>query len=83
MLGSPQVYRERGFSFQMYFDEETEPPHVHIIRGDSAAKFWLTPVRLSWNKGLHSGELRWVLQQLVDQHPFFMEQWDAVQAQVR
>lgn len=83
MLGSPQVYRERNYSFRMYFNEGHEPPHVHVVRGDAAAKFWLTPVAPVWNRGFHRGELRWILGQLTERRNFFMEQWNAVQARTR
>lgn len=83
MLGSPQVFREREFSFQMYFNEGCEPPHVHVVRGDGVAKFWLSPVSLAWNKGFHRGELRWIEQQLTSRCIFFLEQWHAIQAKTR
>lgn len=83
MLGSPQIYRDRDFSFQMYFNEGNEPPHVHVVRGDGAAKFWLDPASLCWNRGFNRAELRWIRRQLLDLHDFFMEQWDAIQAQAR
>jgi len=83
MLGTPQVYREREFSFQVYFNEGREAPHVHVVRGGGAAKFWIAPVALCWNKGLNRGELRWIVRQLTERNAFFLEQWNAVQTQVR
>lgn len=83
MLGSPQVYRERNFSFQVFFNEGSEPPHVHVVRGDGAAKVWLDPVSLCWNRGFNRSELRWILQRIAELHTFFMEQWNAIQTQAR
>lgn len=83
MLGSSQVYRERDFSFRMYFNEGTEPPHLHVVRGGSAAKFWLNPVELCWNRGFNRGEFRWLHGQIGSRIEFFLEQWHAIQAQAR
>lgn len=77
------VYRERSFSFQIYFNEGSEAPHVHITRGSSAAKFWLNPVRLCWKRGFTANELRWAKKLLTERHDFFMEQWNAVQSKAR
>jgi hypothetical protein len=38
-----------------------EPPHVHIERDSSAAKFWLRPVRLAANHGFTRTELRAIM----------------------
>jgi hypothetical protein len=35
-----------------------EPPHVHVDRDQSSAKFWLSPVRLAYNLGFPARELR-------------------------
>ena len=53
----PVVLRVDGFKFFFFADEGSEPPHVHVEKGDSAAKFWLTPVRLSQNYGMKAPEL--------------------------
>jgi hypothetical protein len=54
----------------MYFysHETNEPPHVHIDRDDSSAKFWLDPIALAANLGFALAELRRV-QQLVVENP--------------
>jgi hypothetical protein len=30
--------------------DRAEPPHIHVERAESAAKFWLIPVRLEYNQ---------------------------------
>jgi hypothetical protein len=35
------------YKFFFYSAEGTEPPHVHVRRDQSTAKFWLAPVRLA------------------------------------
>ncbi|MBZ5579241.1 MAG: DUF4160 domain-containing protein [Acidobacteriia bacterium] len=43
----PTVLRSGPYRFFFYSADRDEPPHVHGEREDSAAKFWLSPVRLS------------------------------------
>ena len=83
MLESPQVYRERGYIFVMYFNEGNEPPHVHVTHGDHTAKFWLDPLKLQKNYRCTKPELRAMRSMLQDNAAFFMEQWNATQAQVK
>jgi hypothetical protein len=43
----PTALRLRGFRFFFFSREGTEPPHIHIERDESYAKFWLHPVSLA------------------------------------
>jgi Domain of unknown function (DUF4160) len=57
----PTVLREGGFKFFFYSQEGNEPPHIHVEKGDGAAKFWLDPVRLAANDGFKKPELRAII----------------------
>ncbi len=39
---SPTFKRERGYTFKIYSNEE-ERIHVHVIKDNEEAKFWLEP----------------------------------------
>jgi len=39
----PTVLRVKGFRFFFYSNENFEPAHIHIEKGDGNAKVWLTP----------------------------------------
>ena len=39
----PTVLRVRGYRFKFYSNENDEPAHVHITKGDANAKYWLVP----------------------------------------
>ena len=41
-----------------YASDGDEPIHVHVLRDDEMAKFWLQPVRLAVNIGFPPKELR-------------------------
>lgn len=82
-LGSPTVYRDHGFRFVMYYNEqEYEPPHVHVFRGRgpqaSSAKFWLRPVALNSNDGLSPADLRRAHEAIEVNLDFLLEQWNDI-----
>ena len=56
----PTVLRLGPFRFFFFSNEGTEPPHVHVERGDGHGKFWLDPVALVVAKDLKEfgGETR-------------------------
>ena len=55
---SPTVLRSGPYRLFFFSNEGTEPPHIHIERDGSLAKFWLTPVGLAASSGFGAGELR-------------------------
>lgn len=59
--------------FRFYFNENGEPPHVHVDFEDGDAKFWLDPISLSHNKGIPITRLR-EIERLVREHQFFLEE---------
>jgi hypothetical protein len=68
----PNVLRLGGCRFFFFSNEGREPPHIHVEQGDSYAKFWLTPVALSWLVGYTSPQLR-RLRELVEAHRDLLE----------
>lgn len=63
----PTVLRIGPYRFHFYSREGTEPPHIHVARGDWEAKFWLQPVALAANHGFGQPELRQI-ERLVEEH---------------
>jgi hypothetical protein len=41
----PAIFRYRGYRFFFYSNEgaPSEPLHIHVVKGESVAKFWLEP----------------------------------------
>ncbi len=39
----PTVLQTEGYKFKFYSNENEEPPHIHITKGNGNAKFWLVP----------------------------------------
>lgn len=42
----PVIARINGYTFRLYSNEGTEPPHVHVHYQGAEAKYWLDPVAL-------------------------------------
>jgi hypothetical protein len=53
--------------FYFYAEEGTEPPHVHVDKGDGTAKLWLNPLRFAWIEDLKVNEVRQILR-IADRH---------------
>ena len=63
----PTVLRSGPYRFFFYAGDGGEPPHVHVERDDSEAKFWLDPVRLERSHGFRRKELNRI-EALVEEH---------------
>ncbi len=53
----PTALRIGPYRFFFYAGDGDEPPHIHIERDNSTAKFWLDPVRFQRSKGFSGHEL--------------------------
>jgi hypothetical protein len=53
----PTVLRLGPYRFFFYSQEGREPPHIHVERDASWAKYWLDPIRLHDSGGFRSQEL--------------------------
>lgn len=54
----PTSLRIGPYRFFFYAGDRNEPPDTHVQRDNAEAKFWLSPVRLAWNRGFSGAELR-------------------------
>ena len=54
----PTILRIGSFRFHFYSDEGVEPAHIHVRTPDGECKFWLDPISLAFNRGVHSHDLR-------------------------
>lgn len=72
----PTVLRVGPYRFYFYSHEPNEPPHVHIDRDDSTAKFWLEPIGLANNIGFNAKELRKLQAIVQENQDVLLEDWD-------
>ena len=72
----PTVLRWNGYRFYFFSNEGTEPPHIHIDKGGSTAKFWLEPVALARNIGFSQAVLGILEAKVIEERANFLEAWN-------
>jgi hypothetical protein len=73
---SPTVFRERGFRFAFYSNEEARV-HVHVYHAGCHAKFWLEPkIELAHNSGLRPQHIRTALQLIEENENEIRVSWE-------
>lgn len=70
----PTIWIQDGFRF-FFFSNEHEPLHVHVEKGDSAAKFNLIPVSLTKNEGMKNKDLRRAEVIIIEHQQAFIAKW--------
>lgn len=73
----PMILSANGYRFFFYSLEGTEPPHIHVERGDAVAKYWLSPVMLAESHGFRSHELNRLRVMVIESRIVFLEAWHA------
>lgn len=59
---SPVFRREDGYCFK-FFSNEEERQHIHVIKAECEAKFWLEPsIELAENYGFKNKDLKRITQ---------------------
>jgi len=59
-----------------YSADRYEPPHIHVEREGSRAKFWLTPVRLARSGGFGASELLRLERLVNERQSLLLGAWD-------
>jgi hypothetical protein len=72
----PTVLRKRGYRFFFFSREGHEPPHIHVEKGESYAKFWLEPISLARSRRFRSHELGEIRDIVEENRVLFEEKWN-------
>lgn len=72
----PTIFRYGPYRFYFFSHEPNEPPHVHVDRDSSSAKFWLQPVALARSIGFSAKELGEIARIVRDQQARLQEAWN-------
>lgn len=75
----PTILRVRGFQFFFFSQEGNEPPHIHVKKGDGAAKFWLDPVRLANSDGFKKPELQAIIEIIKKHEAELLRAWNEIE----
>ena len=72
----PTVFKVQGFTFKFYSNENHEPAHIHIIKGDAESKWWLEPALAEeYSDGFKVQELRAIRELLKTHHHALIKAW--------
>ncbi len=71
----PTILRLLGFRFFFYSNEGSEPPHVHIEKGDAEGKYWIDPIEKDYMDGFTSAEERQVREIVTKHQENFKQEW--------
>ena len=72
----PTILRVGPYRFFFYSGDGGEPPHVHVVRDDDEAKFWLHPIRLERSRGFTRRELRDIELLVITHQQDLLEAWN-------
>jgi hypothetical protein len=72
----PTVLRVGPYRLFFYSGDGHEPPHIHVERDGSVAKFWLEPVRLARSGEFGSAEIRAIGRIVSGHQAELLEAWN-------
>ena len=72
----PTVLRIGPYRFYFYVGDYNEPPHIHIERDNSIAKFWLIPVRLENSGSFNRKEINKLQKLVKENQKYLLRSWN-------
>lgn len=73
----PTILRIGPYRFFFFSEESGEPVHVHVIREQTQAKFWVCPtVQVAVNEGFAQHELRKILRLVKANKELIEHEWN-------
>jgi len=71
----PTILRIKGYRFFFYINDHS-PPHIHIEKGKSTAKYLLSNARLVRSKRFNSSELSEIRKLVLQNQELLKQKWD-------
>jgi hypothetical protein len=71
----PTVLRSGPYRAFFYAGDRHEPPHVHVERDRSKAKYWLEPVSLASSSGFSRRELMDIYKLISEHQAVLLGKW--------
>ena len=72
----PVFLRDGPYRFFVVSADRVEPPHIHVRRDASVAKFWLDPVELQERDNFSGTEIRRIQRIVEDNQTRLLEDWN-------
>jgi hypothetical protein len=76
----PVVLRVHGYKFWFYEADLGEPPHIHIGKNGSEAKFWLNPVKVARAGRFRQVDLAEIERIIGENQAFLINAWEKEQS---
>jgi hypothetical protein len=71
----PTIFRQKGYRFFFYSNDHT-PPHIHVEKGRSTAKYLLNDATLVVSRRFNSNELGEMRKIILENLSLFKHKWD-------
>jgi len=72
----PTLLFVRGLRFFFYSNENNEPAHVHVMKGDAEGKIWLgTEIEIAYLHGFTKNEERDIIEIVEANKNNFIKKW--------
>ena len=73
----PTALVKNGLRFFFYSNENSEPVHVHVKKGEAEGKIWLEPILgVAWLHGFTNAEEKDIAQMVQVNVEFFKSKWN-------
>ena len=73
----PKILFVNGFSFFFYSNENNEPVHIHISKGDADGKIWLQPsLSVAYFYGFSNTEQKEIIEITIANYKLFKTKWN-------
>ena len=73
----PTVLLQSGFRFFFYSNENDEPIHIHVKKGNAEGKIWLEPlVEIAYLLRFTNGEEREIMDIVSNNEELFKQKWN-------
>lgn len=73
----PTVLFQNGFRFFFYSNENNEPAHIHIRKGNGEGKIWLEPaLQIAWMSEFTAQEEKVIWQITIENEQLFKTKWN-------
>jgi Domain of unknown function (DUF4160) len=73
----PTLLIVNGLRFFFYSNENSEPPHVHITKGEASGKIWLEPViAIAYLYQFTNSEEKLIMETVISNVEEFKKKWN-------
>ena len=73
----PVVLSINGYRFKFYSNENDEPPHIHVMKAEGNAKYWLMPdVIEEYSYGYKSSQRGEIRKLVKENQTHLIQQWN-------